>query len=263
MKKLALALGSGGARGVAHVGFLQALEEENIPIYAICGASMGSVVGACYASGMQAEEIRAVLKDIRPRKLVDLSLLPIQKLGLLTWRKVRALLNKYLQDKTFENLKIPFSCVAVNVLSGQLEHLQSGNLVDCIMASSAVASIFQPVKIEDKLYIDGGILCRVPVEQAKASGADVVVAVDILENCQQVEKVPNIFMLLTRVFDIIENTSAQRYKQGIPDVCDLWLTPKMPNVNAYKFVYSEEGYQAGYKIGKDNIAKIKELLEME
>ena len=69
-------------------------------------------------------------------------------------------------------------------------------------------------------------------------------------------------MLLSRVFDIIECASTERYKCNIPDVCDLWLTPKMPNVNAYNFVYNEEGYQAGYQLGKENIAKIKELLEM-
>lgn len=262
MKKLALALGSGGARGVAHVGFLQALEEENIPISAISGASMGAVIGSCYASGMKAEEIREALKEIRPRKLVDLSLLPIQKLGLLTWKKVRNLLKKYLQDKTFEDLQIPFSCVAVNLLSGKLEHLKSGSLIDSVMASSSVASIFQPVKIDDKLYTDGGILCRVPVEQAKESGADVVVAVDILEECPEIDKISNIFLLLTRVFDIIESASTQRYKDGITGVCDLWLTPKMPTVNAYKFIYNEEGYQAGYQVGKENIDKIKKLLEL-
>lgn len=262
MKKLALALGSGGARGIAHVGFLQALEEANIPISAISGASMGAVVGACYANGMKAEEIRNVLKKIRPHKLVNLSFLPIQKAGLLTGKKVRNLLTEYLHDKNIEDLQIPFSCVVVNLLSGKLEHLKTGNVVDAIMASSAVASIFQPVVIDGQPYIDGGILCRVPVEQAKESGADVVVAVDILEECPTIEKIPNIFSLFMRVFNIIECASTERYKSNIPDVCDLWLTPKMPNVNAYKFVYNEEGYQAGYKIGKENIDKIKALLEM-
>lgn len=262
MKKLALALGSGGARGVAHVGFLQALEEEKIPISFISGASMGAVVGACYASGMKAEEIRIALKEIRTRNLVDLSLLPIQKAGLLTWKKVRAILKKYLKDVSFEDLEIPFSCVAVNILNSKLEHLKEGNLIDSVMASSAVPSIFQPVKIGEKLYVDGGILCRVPVEQAKESGADIVVAVDILEECPEIQKVPNIFFLLSRVFDIIESASTQRYKEGISGVCDLWLTPKMPTVNAYKFVYSEEGYQAGYQVGRENIDKIKKLLEL-
>ena len=119
-KKLGLALGAGGARGVAHVGFLKAMEEEGLRPDCIAGSSMGSVIGACYASGMSADAMHAVLKELRTRDVLDIGALPVRRLGLLKWEKAYKFLGSYITAQTFEELRIPFCCVAVDIKSGRL-----------------------------------------------------------------------------------------------------------------------------------------------
>ena len=112
MKKLGIALGAGGSRGVAHVGFLQALEEEGIKPDYITGSSMGAIVGAAYAAGMSAEEIKTVVLGLKLRHLISPA---YARGGFLSTRKARKILERYLGDTRFEDLKIPFRCVAVEM----------------------------------------------------------------------------------------------------------------------------------------------------
>ena len=248
-KTLGLALGAGGARGVAHVGFLKALEEENIRPDFISGSSMGSIVGACYAKGMKVNDI------------LDLNILPLTKLGLMKWTKVRRLISSFLENCEFSDLKIPFSCVAVDIISGKLQLFDEGSVIDAILASSSMPTVFRPVEKEGMLLVDGGVLCRVPVKQVKAMGADVVVAVDVLGKCEQVDKVPNMISLITRVYDIMDAHRTADERRRSRRVVDLWLEPKMPEVSQYKMKYHDSAYDAGYALGKENAAKIAELLK--
>ncbi|MBQ8407028.1 MAG: patatin-like phospholipase family protein [Clostridia bacterium] len=122
-KKLGFALGSGGARGVAHIGFLQAMEEQGIVPDYISGCSMGSVVGAAYASGMTPQQMFSAVKNLKLIDLVDINIKPG---GVLDTRKMRKVLTKYLGDITFDQLKIPFVCVAVDMISQQVIEFKEG-----------------------------------------------------------------------------------------------------------------------------------------
>ncbi len=260
-KTLGLALGSGGARGVAHVGFLLALEEAGIKPDYISGCSMGAVVGGCYASGMSAEEIRKVVLKLRKRDIIDLSPAPLSKMSILRSKKVRDLLLQYLKVKNLEDFPIPFKCVATDLFSGRLHVFEKGEAALAIQASSTIPAVFRPVKFEDKLLVDGGCLCRVPVTVVKEMGADVVVAVDVLKNAAEpVDKVHNILTMILRVFDVMDAHTTRLIREREGDMCDLLLEPEMKGMSQYLIKDLDRAFNEGYEMGKANIQKIKELI---
>ena len=118
-KKLGLVLGAGGSRGVAHIGFLRALDEAGIKPYLVTGSSMGSVVGSCYCAGLSTTFMQEEILKLKMSDLFDLSLNPIGNAALLRSKKVYKKLEEYLGDTTFNQLKIPFNCVSVDILTGQ------------------------------------------------------------------------------------------------------------------------------------------------
>lgn len=260
-KTLGLALGSGGARGVAHIGFLRALEEESIKPDYIAGCSMGSVVGGCYASGLSALEIKEVILDLRMRDILDLSPAVITKMSFLRSRKMGDLLAEYLGGKNIEDFKIPFRCVATELYSGKLHVFDKGNAVTAIQASSTIPVVFRPVQADNMMFVDGGCLCRVPVNVVKDMGADVVVAVDVLKNAgEPVEKVGNIIELVLRVFDIMDTHQTELARDIENGACDLLIEPEMKGMSQYLIKDLDKAYAEGYAEGKANADRIKELL---
>lgn len=261
-KKLGLALGSGGARGAAHIGFLQALEEEGIKPDFISGCSMGAVVGGGYAAGLSVEELLASVRQLKAVDILDPSGMAITKLGLFKGNKVRKLLIEKFGSVTFEELKIPFVCVAVDMLGGRMVVLNEGSVADAVRASSAIPTIFRPVEMGDKLLIDGGVLCRVPVKQCKLLGADVVVAFDVLANTgERVEKVPSIVHKVLRVYDIMDYNQNKFAMRDFKDCYDLWLAPPLEGLNQYNVKDAEAAYEMGYAYSREHIGEIARLLE--
>lgn len=259
-KKLGLALGSGGSRGVAHIGVLRALEEEGIIPDYISGCSMGAVVAACYAKGMPVYEMMQAVSKIKKGDLMDLSAAPISKLGLLKGKKMLKMLLNYLGDVTFDRLRIPFCCVASDVLGGGLHVFREGKVATAVQASSCIPTLFHPVKFEGKMLVDGGVLCRVPVQQVKEMGADVVIGVDALVNTgESVDKVPNIVSMILRVYDMMDYKSFTLAKQ-LDRSCDLWLSPEMSGLNQYEVKNFETAYEEGYRTTLENMDRIKALI---
>lgn len=260
-KTLGLALGSGGARGVAHVGFLKALEEADIRPDFISGCSMGAVVGGCYASGMRAQELKDIVLQLKPRHIIDINPVPISRMSILRSKKMSDLLAEHLGDLDIKDLKIPFRCVATDLLSGGLHVFKSGRAALAVQASSTIPGVFRPVEIEGKLLVDGGCLCRVPVRQVKELGADVVVAVDVLKNCSEtVDKPTNILNMMLRVYDVMDAHNTAIMRECEKDIIDLWLAPEMKGMSQYVIKDLERAYNEGYETGKANTDRIKELL---
>lgn len=263
-KKLGLALGSGGARGVAHIGLLKALEEEGIKPYCISGCSMGSVVGACYATGMSVDRMAEVALSLKSFDIMDVSAAPVTKLGLLRGNKIQKLLLNYIGDVTFDQLNLPFSCVATDLRSGREVTLDKGSVAQAVRASSAIPTIFRPVEQDGMLMCDGGVLCRVPVRQAKSMGADVVVAFDVLANTgESVENVTNLVMNVLRVFDVMDYNQNEMLKILNREYYDLWLAPEMKGLNQYNVKDVEQAYAEGYAYSKQHVGQIKALLESD
>lgn len=257
-KTLGFALGAGGSRGIAHIGFLAAMEEAGIKPDFIAGCSMGSVVGAAYASGMTIEAMRNAAFKLR---LFDLIAPATKRGGLFDTRKMRKLLTFYIGDRDFSSLEIPFRCVAVDMLTQTVKEFSQGKVVDGVVASSCIPSVFRPVEVDDMRLIDGGILERVPYKRVKDMGADVVVAVDVLGWRECKEKCPGMLGVLLETIDIMDNYRTKSQREQDNKFYDFWLEPALECMSQYSFKQFDFAYQKGYEIGKEYAPNILKKLE--
>ena len=262
-KTLGLALGSGGARGIAHIGFLQALEEADIRPDYVSGCSMGSIVGACYCAGVPLATLKEVALSLKLSKIATLNINPIRSNGLLRFDKARKILEEYLGGLTFQDLKIPFSCIAVDLKEGKVIELKEGNVIDAILASSTIPGAFTPSVIEGRTLVDGGILERVPTKEVRDMGADVIVAVDVLGDLMQKEAAPNLVETLLRCIDIMDTRLTQRKKRSRARYIDLWLEPELGAMDQYQVKNLDFACEKGYELGLKYRDEIKALLSGE
>lgn len=175
-KKFGLALGSGGLRGLFHLGVLRVLKENDITVDYIAGSSIGSLVGAMIASGQTSNEIFEKITNSRSEILLSFLDPVIFKGGILKGRKLRKLVEKFLGVSTFDELKIPLGVVATDLVTGKCITISEGDLVEAIMASMAIPGVFKPVHINEMILVDGGVSNPVPDDTVKEMGADIVLA---------------------------------------------------------------------------------------
>jgi NTE family protein len=177
-KKIGLALGSGGIRGVAHVGVIKTLIKHGIPIDYIAGTSIGACFGTLFAL---TKDIR-ILEDLAlgyKRKKIMIFVEPTIKGGLIKGLKFERFLNNWFNNYTFKDLKIPTTLVSTDLKSGKSILLNSGKLTTAIRASSAIPSIFQPIKYNNYILVDGGLTNPVPADIVRRMGADIIIAVNL------------------------------------------------------------------------------------
>jgi NTE family protein len=174
---VALVLGSGGARGYAHIGVLEVLEQQGIRPDFIVGTSAGSIVGSIYASGKSAAELRDIALKL---KATDVREVNVSLKGFFDGKKVEDYVNEQVQNIPLQKLKIPMYVVATELKDGTKTVFNYGNTGQAVRASASIPSMFVPTKIRNVEYVDGGLVSPVPVQVARDLGADVVIAVDIL-----------------------------------------------------------------------------------
>lgn len=262
-KKLGLCLGSGGARGIAHIGFLKALEENDIKPDCVTGCSMGAIVGALYCAGITPARMEEQAYKLRVSRIAALNVAPIHANGLFQFTKARKLMTDLMGDITFKELTIPFACVATDLLNGKTVRFFKGSVVDAALASSAIPGIFSPVEIGGLKFVDGGVLERVPTQPLRKMGADVVVAVDVLGDLT-VKKTSNTLVdTVLRCIDIMDTRATQHKKKLRMRSVDLWLEPELGGMDQYKVKKAQMqiAYHKGYELGKANAKKIKALTE--
>ncbi len=185
-RKVALVLGSGAARGLAHIGVLKVLEKYQIPIDMIIGCSMGAMIGGAYAAGLNAAQLEEIACETNWLRVVQI-LFPkrFQRGGLLDGQRVQEFLISLVGEQKIEKLKLPFACVATDVWSGEEIVLNSGSLVKAIRASLSFPFLFKPVKIDGNYLIDGGVVNPIPVSVARDMGAETVIAVRVTPSVEQ------------------------------------------------------------------------------
>ena len=178
--KIGLALGGGSARGLAHIGVIQVLQAYGIPIDIIAGTSIGSLVGSLYAAGDSIENMEKAVLLLNKRKMLSLMDFTIPRSGLIRGNRIEKMLIDWgLEDKTFDELNIPFAAVATDIESGERVILHQGKVADAVRASISIPGIFIPVKYDDRYLVDGGVVDPVPVDLAKKMGADIIIAVSL------------------------------------------------------------------------------------
>src|SRR5271168_862311 len=192
---LALAFGGGFARGFAHLGVLQVLEQNHIPISHIAGTSVGSILGAAYASGAPLARIIATCRTLRFR---DIARWRVSRLGLASNQRLGGLIERVFEARQFEDLRIPMAVVATDLASGDPVVFTQGNLVDAIRASCAFPGLFQPVEIGTRCLADGGLVAPVPTRAARELGASHVVGISVGMHDGRRGAPSNIFQVLSR-----------------------------------------------------------------
>jgi NTE family protein len=176
--KVGLALGSGSARGLAHIGVIRAIEDAGIEVDFIAGTSMGALIGAIHAAG-KLDELETTFLAFDWKKTVSFFDVVLPKSGLLDGVKISELVRAHLHADAIETLPKPFAAVATDIVSGEEVVLRSGDVIEAVRASISVPGIFTPVRINGHILVDGGLTNPVPVSTVRAMGADIVIAVDL------------------------------------------------------------------------------------
>jgi len=257
-KKVGLCLGSGGARGLAHVGVLQVLEENGIVPDVISGCSAGAIFGAIYAAGTNLYLLEKYLGTVDAKTIIDLGI-PIQG-GFLSGDKIEEVVMTLTHDLSFGETRIPFLCIATDLVSGEMKVFQEGKLHKAVRASMAVPGVFTPVLIDGHYYVDGGVVEELPVDVLRAQGADVVITSDlgIKRNFFDPEH-PSPVDILRRSTDIMQaKLTRQQADKG-----DVVIRPDASFMGLLKINGYEESVSAGRLKAMEALPRIRELLGMD
>jgi NTE family protein len=250
---IGLALGGGFARGFAHLGVLEVLEENHIPISHIAGTSVGSILGAAYASGAPLARIVETCRTLRFR---DIARWRVSRLGLASNQRLANLLERVSDSRHFEDLRIPLAVVATDLTSGEPVVFTQGNLVDAIRASCAFPGLFEPVEIGTRCLADGGLVAPVPTHAARELGASVVIGVSVGIQDGHRGAPTNIFQVVSRAVN-----AAQKHQLEIWErYADLVLRPDVQSLAWDDFDRADEAIAAGAAAARRALPRIEKLL---
>ncbi len=177
--RIGLALGSGGAKGLAHIGVLKVFEKYNLNIDIISGTSIGAVIGSLYSNGMSANEIEDIALSISDKNLKDIFSTKLSLQGILNQKKAIEFLNSIYKYKKIEELPKKFICVATDIMSGEEIVFKKGEISKAVMASSSIPVFFPPLNYKNRYLNDGGLVNPVPVKQLMDENMDFIIAVDV------------------------------------------------------------------------------------
>ena len=253
--RIGLALGGGAFRGLAHIGVLQALERHGLAPDLVAGTSMGSLVGGVYACGMDLRLIERFCYSINEKDLVDVAL-PTE--GLIAGNRIELMLRTLTGNKTFEQTRIPFAAVATDLELGERAVLCEGLLYQAIRASISIPGIFKPCKLNGRIYVDGGVVDRVPVSTVREMGADFVIGVDVgyhggAVQCDGIAKV------ILHSLEIMEWQIMQR----TINTADFNLVPALAHINPATIAQAEECIRIGREEMERRIPELKLAIEQK
>lgn len=247
--KVGVALSGGSAKGLAHLGVLRAFEEENIEIGIMSGVSAGSLIGALYADGQSIESILSFFKKVNFFDMVNFNfnLFTGKGGGLARVRPFKEKLKTIMRAKTFEDLNIPLVVSATDLIEGRPAYFSSGELLEPLIASSSVPLLFNPIKIEDKLYIDGGIMSNIAASVLRTD-CEHLVGIHVNPICPQ-NVTTGFGSVFNRVFDLVINGSSTESEKA---VCDMIInTEKACKYGMFGTDKADEIFQIGYDAAKD------------
>jgi NTE family protein len=252
--KLGLALGGGAARGFAHIGVIQVLEENGIKPDMVVGTSAGSVVAAFYATGKTGAQLQWLADSMDESQLTDWTV-PFMSRGMLRGEALGRYINTQLNGAKIEDLKMPLGIVATDLQTGDGILFRRGDIATAVRASSAVPSVFEPVRIGNKDYVDGGLVSPVPVRYARQMGADIVIAVDISSRPEDA-KTTDMLKVLLQTFSIMGKSISQLEMAQ----AEVVVRPVMPDVGSTEFAARKKSIEAGRAAMKLALPALKAAL---
>jgi len=248
--RIALVLGGGAAKGFAHIGVIKALEAHNITPDLIVGTSAGSVVGALYAAGYNGFDLQRIALSMDENAVRDW-VLPNR--GFIRGNALQKFVNDAVQNRPIENLNRPLAVVATDLQSGDPMVFRAGNTGVAVSASSSVPGIFQPVKIGDREYVDGGLVSPVPVKVARDLGADIVIAVDISDR-PSLSRLRDTIDVLLQTFTIMGRTIASQELVS----ADVVISPDISQLTSTSFESKNYAVIEGEKAGLSAVPLIQD-----
>ena len=251
---LGLALGGGAARGFAHVGVIQVLEEAGLKPSHVVGTSAGSLVAALYASGKTVPELRKAAETMEEAEITDW-MVPLLNRGALRGEALAKYVNHQVGGRSLEQMKIPLGIVATDLRSGEAITFRRGNTGSAVRASSAVPAVFQPVRIGGREYVDGGLVAPVPVHQVREMGDNFVIAVDTSSDPEG-HPADDTFQILMQTFTIMgKSINTLALKEA-----DVIIRPALAGVKSADFSARRRSIEAGRVAMLAQLPKLKERL---
>jgi NTE family protein len=255
--RIGLALSGGAARGIAHVGVLRALQEHQIPIDAIAGASAGALIGGSYASGLSLEALESMARDFRWRYTSRPS---FSRLGLQSNARMEKFLRAHLPVTRFEDLKIPFAALVMDLQRGTpIVFRDEGDLPFAIRASACIPMVYTPIRdTQGRWLVDGGLVANLPISYARDLGADIVIAVDVnTDGIRFFEDPRTALGVLAHVFVAVERIVSNQERTN----ADVLITPKVGHIRWDQTRRANELVKAGYEAGLESIESIRAVIE--
>lgn len=283
--KVGLALGGGGARGLAHIGVLKVLKRENIPIDLIIGTSMGAIIGAAYALKKDISTLEKIIEKYSKIGIFNINLslsekekkdkpyfikkmsdflkkvyafnLELRREYLNDGEDLKKIINDLVGDKVFADTKIPFAAVAADLIKGEKVILNQGKLFNAILASTSIPGIFPPIRLEGKILVDGGIVDVVPIEAARSLGANFIIAVNVSPTLKKRFEFSNAIEILFRSDSITFNELIKLQLSS----ADLVINPKVGRFHWSNFSKPEKCIREGEIAAQNVLSELKKKLK--
>ena len=254
-KVVGIARGGGSARGFAHIGVLQALDEAKVPIGIVAGTSAGSLVGAFYAAGFSPWKMQEVALKVRDIDVADLS--SGNKRGMIGGAALKRLENGYLDNMPIEKMQRRYAAVATDLATGEKVAIQRGDVGSAVVASCSIPGVFIPTMFEGRELVDGGLTSPVPVAVARQLGADVVIAVDVGGRPSSKPRT-GLYEIILQSFEIMGRSLAQLEGKS----ANLLIQPKTDEFDSSDFSARKEMIEAGYLAGQKALPVLRQLLKL-
>jgi NTE family protein len=252
--KIALVLGAGSARGLAHIGVIQVLLENQISFNLIVGSSMGAMVGTIYACGADIYMLDKMVQYMNTKILFDVG---VPRLGFITGKRICDFLNLLTKRKTFADLDFPVAVVATDLLTGKRVVITEGIVTEAVRASISIPGVFAPIIKDDMVLVDGAVSDRLPVEVARESGADLIIAVDVTFGPGKEVLIKNTMDVILTSLDIM----SKHHFESVSAHADVLIQPAVGHIDSREFDRSREIVDLGRKAAEESVAEIKLKLE--
>jgi NTE family protein len=257
--KVGLALGGGGARGLAHIGILKGFQEADLPVDAIAGTSVGALIGALYAAGISTHELEEMTAQIGWSSLTNVSRFSLFRLLVaerrLTTDNMETYLRRHIGDRRFDQLNIPFACTATDLQTGERVVFREGSVALAARASATIPGFFEPVVFRHRYLVDGGLVSNIPTDLVSALGAGFIVAVDVTADFTRFQP-KNVMAILNQAIYIQSETMSRQELAR----ADIVIRPHLGDISAIDLSRSAECIDGGVIAARRIAPRIKRLL---
>lgn len=251
--KIGLALGSGGARGFAHIGVISVLKKHNIPIDYIAGSSIGALIAVLYGAGSDIDRLYKIAKVFKSKYYIDYV---VPKMGLISGKRVKELINILSYGRKIEDLDLPVGVIATDLLTGEKIVFYEGDIASAVRGSISIPGIFVPESWNGRLLVDGGVIDRIPVSVVKEMGADFVIGVDV-SPINVSGEVSTIYDVIMQSIEIMQHelVRAREFASNI------MIRPELDHYNSRSFTDLENIIQTGEEATEKLIPEIFNKIE--